>query len=148
MMAKGRYARLGARRSDLEAALSDRIRDAEVLIDGGRVDASITMGFYALEIALKIAICQRLELEALAVEFQIHDLDDLLLLSGLGERIKSPAAQNARKDWDYFRATFSGTKINNLRYGGNGYSSRQAKNFIRRLLDPDVGFLRWLSSTT
>ncbi len=73
----------GAQRTDLLAAYPDRLAEAGDLFDGARYGSAIALALYALEIYLKVRICMRLDLDALPKAFQIHDLDGLIMLSGL-----------------------------------------------------------------
>ena len=141
-----KFAKLGTPLADLQAALTDRLQDAEVLIGGSCHDSSIAMGLYALEIALKIAICRRLDLEALPVEFQIHDFEGLLVLTGLSRRLEAPAHAAVRKHWAYLVGKFRSAQVNELRYARGRFSARQARDALRRLKDTNEGLIPWLSA--
>jgi hypothetical protein len=148
MAGERKFARLGAKLSDLDEAVTDRLNDAAVLIDGGRHASAIAMGLYALEISLKIAICRRLDLEALPSEFQIHDFEGLLVLSGLSRRLKSPDHANVKKNWDFLTGKYHSAQVNELRYSRGKFSARQSKDVLKRLQDPDAGVLPWVSAQT
>jgi hypothetical protein len=92
MPAKGEFTRAGAPRSELEAAWQDRLAEAQSLHAAGHHAGAIAAALYALEIRLKVLICKRLDLDALPTGFEIHDLDSLLLLTGLSQRIERRGA--------------------------------------------------------
>jgi HEPN domain-containing protein len=76
----------------------ERLKDASVLLRAGRYEGAIYLGGYAVEIALKERICRTLkwnEFPHTRSEFQdyqslkTHNLEPLLTLSGVKDRIKS-----------------------------------------------------------
>jgi HEPN domain len=85
-------------RSDLTKIARARLRDAEVLYRSRRYDGAIYLCGYAAEIALKARICQALSWPgdpSTGGEFQhyqrfrTHNLDVLLRLSGVEEKVKT-----------------------------------------------------------
>ena len=60
-----------------------RLSDFRALWKTGRYHAAIYMSGYALEACLKCAICKNLKLDQLPKVFEYHDLESLLLFSGL-----------------------------------------------------------------
>jgi len=131
MAGERRFAKLGAKLSDLEEAAADRLRDADVLSEGGRHDSAIAMGLYALEISLKTAICRRLDLDALPTEFQIHDFEGLLVLSGLSTRLRSPEAAAVKANWDFLTGNYQSAHVNELRYSRGQFSTEQVETHPR-----------------
>jgi HEPN domain-containing protein len=97
--------------SDLENIANARIKDAEVLLNARRYDGSIYLCGYAIEIALKARICKTLgwsgypstkrEFENYQ-SFRTHNLDVLLSLSGIEQKIKVElfAEWSAMAAWD------------------------------------------------
>ncbi len=97
---------------ELQALSKQRIEDAKLLFDSGRLDwARYTIG-YAIELALKKRICETLrwkgypntknEFEGLK-SFKTHDLDMLLHLSGIEHEIKEGevfAEWSIVRSWD------------------------------------------------
>ncbi len=75
-----------------------RLEDAEALFQCQRYDGAVYVCGYAVEIALKAKICETLnwagypstkgEFNSLQT-FRTHDLDILLYLSGIGEKLKA-----------------------------------------------------------
>ena len=98
-------------RSDLTEIARARLKDAEVLLHSRRYDGAIYLCGYAVEIALKAKICLTLSwpgYPSTRGEFQnyqtfrTHDLDVLLHLSGVEERVKTTllAAWSDVAAWD------------------------------------------------
>jgi hypothetical protein len=142
MPAVPRFSRLGAQTADLQVAAADRLHDAEVLFAAGCFASAIAMGIYSLEIHLKVLICRRLNLAALPKPFEIHELDSLLVLSGLQAALDS-APPDVKFNWD--QAEAESLQINEMRYLPSGCRSRtDAEDFLRELRDPPFGVLPWL----
>ena len=99
--------------ADLQAAAADRLQDAECSFAAGRFASAIAMGVYSLEIHLKVLICKRLNLAALPKPFEIHELEGLLVLSGLQTGVRVSTA-TVRKNWDDVAS--QSLQINELRY--------------------------------
>jgi HEPN domain-containing protein len=85
-------------RTELRKIARERLKDAETLLKAGRYDGAIYLGGYVVEIGLKSHICKVLkwkhfpqtrgEFQSLQ-SFKTHDLDVLLSLSGVEDRIKT-----------------------------------------------------------
>ena len=137
------FAKLNARRVDLERALEDRLKDAESLFKSRRYASSIALALYALEIGLKIAICRRLELDALPTAFEVHDFQGLIVLAGLQRRLHEPAAASVKVHWDAISA-FGAQHVNGLRYMASiRWSQPQARDILDRLQSAE-GVLPWI----
>jgi hypothetical protein len=142
MAGEPRFAKLGAQLADLQLAASDRLQDAEALFAGGRFASAIAMGVYSLEIHLKVKICQRLNLKALPKPFEIHELEGLLVLSGLRAAHDSAPAE-VQKNWEYVAR--QAIEINELRYLPNAnWTQAESSTFLQQLRDPPDGVLPWL----
>ena len=84
--------------AELRKIVSARLRDAEVLHQGGRFDGAVYLCGYAVELALKARICKTLkwsgfpstnsEFQGLQ-SFKTHRLDLLLSLFGQEAKIKT-----------------------------------------------------------
>ena len=110
---------------ELRRIARGRLRDAEVLLAAGRYDGAIYLCGYASETALKARICRTLkwpgypsarrEFEGFQ-SFRTHDLDILLHLSGIENKIKTNHfdAWNTVVNWDP-----------NVRYSAIGSTSSQ-----------------------
>jgi hypothetical protein len=146
-MAKDRsYSRQGTSLADLRAATAERLADADCLLKGGRFASAIALGLYALEIALKARICERLDLDGLPKPFEIHELDELLVLTGLEKRMADPSAVQVKANWDDV-ITWQPQHVNELRYlPGHTITQQQAERLLFQLQDPATGILSWLQN--
>jgi len=148
-MAGEKFSKPGAKLSELEEAASARLEDARVLAAHGRNATAIAMALYALEISLKVAICRRLDLDALPTDFQIHDFKGLLILSGLSRKIKEPANAKVESNWDFIITEYKTSHVDTLRYApGTRYLPAHARELLRRLEETPEGVLTWLSVQT
>jgi hypothetical protein len=143
MATKGSLSALGTSLADLELAAKERLLDAEALLSARRFASSIAFGLYALEIELKIAICRRLDLTQLPKVFHTHNLEELLLYTGLSNkiaRVKRPKL--LKSHWDTLLRL---PAIDNLRYGQNvDWDEALARDTIFRLNDKISGVIPWL----
>ncbi|MGE3535969.1 MAG: HEPN domain-containing protein [Candidatus Tectimicrobiota bacterium] len=98
-------------RADLRKIARARLKDAEVLCHARRYDGAVYLCGYAVEIALKARICRTLSwpgYPSTKGEFQnyqtfrTHNLDVLLRLSGVEEKVKTTllAEWSAVVSWD------------------------------------------------
>ena len=85
-------------RKDLKKMSKARLKDAEVLLLGKRYDGAVYICGYAVETALKAKVCRTLKWQEFPESrkeftnlksFKTHNLDVLLLLSGVETKIKS-----------------------------------------------------------
>jgi hypothetical protein len=85
-------------RTELRRIARARLRDAEVLFTAGRYDGAAYLCGYAVELALKARICRTLRWAGFPStgaefksygSFKTHDLDVLLRLSGIDDRVRS-----------------------------------------------------------
>jgi len=85
-------------RTELKKIARARIKDAEVLLTAKRYDGAAYICGYALELGLKARICRTLKWSGYPStnkefanyrSFKTHDLDVLLHLSGIEEKIKT-----------------------------------------------------------
>lgn len=79
---------LGMTAAALRNIADTRLRDFEVLWKEGQFHSAVYMAGYALEMCLKNAICKNLKLEQLPVAFEFHELEPLLLFSGLKSELE------------------------------------------------------------
>lgn len=81
-------------RTEIEKIIQARLEDAEVLLKASRFDGSVYLCGYAIELGLKARICRTLQWDEYPLggqykTFKTHDLDVLLHLTGLENRVKS-----------------------------------------------------------
>ena len=98
-------------RNELRNIATERLKDAEALLAAGRYDGAIYLGGYVVELALKSRICTTLDWKEFPQtrgefqnyqSFKTHDLDVLLSLSGVENKIKTGllAEWSAVTNWD------------------------------------------------
>ncbi len=75
-------------RETLRVIADERLEDARILIKKGRYATGIYVGGYAVECYLKMGICKALDIDELLATFAVHDLEILLLYSGLMRKMK------------------------------------------------------------
>ncbi len=137
---------LGASIGDLENASREQLQDAQVLKAQSRWASAIAHAIYALETCLKARICVRLDLKQLPRAFEIHDLDGLLLLTGLSRRLNQKQARPVKKNWNEVKK--HAKELNALRYKPDPHRWTQelADEVVSQLTDPQEGVLTWISS--
>jgi hypothetical protein len=137
---------------DTLLALADsRLSESEVLKNGGLWAASIYLGGYAVECYLKVAICETLDLDGLPKPFETHELEPLLMYSGLQRRLKSEAEvhdsfgkiASTWPDWQAGTARPSAGEL--VRYVlPSLVQEHDAESFDEWLNDPEKGVIPWL----
>lgn len=134
------FTTLGSSRTDLEAACVDRLSDAQVLLQRGRYASAIAMGLYSVVTCLKARICRKLDLAALPKAFQIHDLDSLLLLTGLRRSMDNLGSHPVKMSWDSITTPGTNQHVNKLRYSSsNNWTQAQATDYMRWVSHPHDG---------
>jgi len=78
---------------EIEKIVQARIEDAEILYGASRFDGSVYLCGYAIELGLKARICRTLQWDEYPTSgkygtFKTHDLDVLLHLTGLEDKVK------------------------------------------------------------
>ena len=100
------------------------------------------MGVYSLEIHLKVLICRRLNITASPRAFEIHEIDGLLVLSGL-KATRDSAPVVVRENWA--EVEYQASSINEFRYlPDNSWNQNDAAVFLQRLRHPPDRVLPWL----
>ncbi len=141
MQGGGSFAKLHTKLADLRIAHEERLKEAKSLLRRGAFGSAIAYGIYAVEIYLKVRICETLDLEALPRAFQIHDLDGLLVLSGLRRRMDALGTSPIKANWDELTTL----DVSDFRYKpANSWTSEQAKKILDQIDHPKEGVLRWL----
>lgn len=111
----GNFAKLSAASRDLDIAWQDRLEDAQTSKTGGRYAAAISAGLYALEIYLRLRVCQRLDLANFPRILEIHDLEALAIYSGFDNSLnRGNAPANVNQNWS--KLVLMSDSLNDLRY--------------------------------
>jgi hypothetical protein len=140
------FTRLGASLADLQASYPDRLAEANHCFGQGCYGTAMALALYALEIYLKVRICIRLDLQQLPVAFQTHNLDGLLVLSGLKTRMDHLGNHPVKANWDFLASpALRAQHVNEFRYKPNSsWSPAQSADILGRIQDPTNGVLTWL----
>ena len=129
---------------DLEAAWREREREAAALA-AGYPATSLTLRLYALEIRIKTMICRRLAINYLPKHCKTHELEELMIFTGLIAELDDPANAGIRQNWDVL-VHFAKTRLNNVRYlPGNALTAADLTRLLNALDDPSDGVWPWLS---
>jgi len=132
-------------RADLEIAWLDREAEAEQLAANDHRAIAASLRCYALEVRIKALICQKLNLEYLPRACKTHDLNELVIFTGLLAELYDPINFAVAVNWNVL-AEFSSKLLNVLRYRPEHlYSVNQADRLDAALDDPHDGVLTWLS---
>ena len=128
-------------RADLEAAWPEREVEAALLAANGDLAMAASLRCYALEIRIKVLICQRLNLDYLPRACKTHDLKELIIYTGLWAELNDSQNAAVVNHWKIM-TEFSSRLLNVLRYRPNSsYSPIE----VDALDDPQDGVLAWLS---
>jgi len=85
-------------KSDLRNLAKARLKDSKILCEAKRYDGAVYICGYVIELGLKLRICKTLKWEGFPSSnkefrdfrsFKTHNLDVLLVLSGIEEKVKS-----------------------------------------------------------
>jgi hypothetical protein len=123
--------------SDLKVLSTERIMEAEVLLNNHHFTGSYYLGGYALEFALKAVICKRLGVEMfddgisdiprdISRMFRIHNIANLIILSGLQQEQK----RLIKTDLQFSLAWSTASVWNEQKRYQTGCSQLEAKGFL------------------
>ncbi len=94
-----RFSSVGISKVLLKQLAELRLQEFQSLRAASHHVGALYLAGYAVEALLKCAICKTLDTTELPVNFQLHDLDDLLFLAGLARKIQAykPVSVNFQK---------------------------------------------------
>lgn len=128
-----------------------RLDEAETLLIQGKYNGCCYLAGYALESALKAAICSNMDnddfFDAVKSEtlraFKIHNLAELVILAGLSKEYKELNVKNniLLSNWEYIKNDIKWSE--QLRYQ-IGFTEIEAKTMINAINDPLNGILEWI----
>ena len=128
----------------LERLVAARLREAEVLFAERLFSSAVYLSGYAVEFQLKATICKTLGLDRLPETFKTHDLELLLLHSGLHAKLNSDAEVGRS-----FKSICGLWKREmDLRYGDpEKVHERDASLFLKWVDGAEAGVVPWLQGT-
>ena len=123
-----------------------RLREAEALLQAGLYEGAAYICGYAVESALKARICRLLGVNEypqnprFRAAYAVHDLDQLLYLSGLSSRMKQSSAAQLR-NWMIALAWNP-----DRRYSARGsFSREEVEEMLEAMGDRGDGVLKWVT---
>jgi len=132
-------------RNELKELAKLRLEEAETLFDAGLYDGAVYLSGYVIEFALKARICKLLDLSEypssgrLKSAYAVHDFDQLLLLSGLKEKINLAPVEL------YANWSITIPWSPEMRYKPKGSVSKdEAEQILNAIRDKPNGVLRWI----
>lgn len=132
-------------RKELKELAKLRLKEAETLFHAGFYDGAVYLCGYVIEFALKARICRVLDIDdypssgKLKSAYAVHDFDQLLLLSGLKNKL------NAANVELYTNWSIATPWTPELRYEPKGTTSRaKAQEILDAVRDKPYGVLRWI----
>jgi hypothetical protein len=134
-------------RSDFQKLADIRVEDAKVLLDAGRFSAANYLIGYSVECALKACIAKQIKEfdfpdKKVVEKSYVHDLTQLLQLSGVGHLHETELKQNATFDENW--ATIKQWKEDS-RYDAN-IPEKTARDRFAAVTDAKNGVLPWLKN--
>jgi len=132
-------------RNELKELAKLRLKEAETLFEAGLYDGAVYLSGYVIEFALKARICKLLDTSEypysgkLKSAYAVHDLDQLLLLSGLKEKINLAPVEL------YANWSITIPWSPEMRYKPKGSVSKdEAEQILNAIRDKPNGVLRWI----
>ena len=132
-------------RNELKELARLRLREAETLFQAGLYDGAIYLCGYVIEFALKARICKVLDIPdypssgRLKSAYAVHDFDQLLLLSGLKNKLNAAPVEL------YANWSITTPWTPELRYAPRGtISQAKAQEVLDAVRDRSHGVLRWI----
>jgi hypothetical protein len=130
--------------ANLDEAWQEREKEAKALAASFPA-ASLALRFYALEIRIKTIICKRLGIDLLPRHCKTHELDELIIFTGLLGTLADPANDGIRQNWDIL-AKFARERLNQTRYlPGSTLKAADLDEQLNALDNPGDGVWTWLS---
>jgi hypothetical protein len=135
--------------SSLNSARHERLREVECLRTAGFLGMALALRLYALEIQIKILVCEHPGLEFLPSACKTHDLRERIDFIGRVRDLLAPDDSGAvRLSWDRVEE-FSRNHLNVLRYRSqSSFDQVEIAEIFEALDDPDRGVAAWLSNPT
>lgn len=122
-----------------------RIEEAKCLKSRGHFAGAVYLAGYAVECLLKAAICRALGWGELRSTFAVHDLEGLLLYSGLQPRIEEPTNKEVFRNFKQINEVWIVVGKQSIRYTDpDSITAKGAEAFLNQLENPESGVVAWL----
>lgn len=133
-------------RNELKQLAKLRLKEAETLFAAGLYDGTAYLCGYVIEFACKARICKLLGIEEypsagkLKQVYAVHDLQQLLLLSGLTPKMDKSRNTELFANWN-----IATPWTPERRYSPEGtFSKEKAEEILDAVRDKDNGVLQWI----
>ena len=134
-------------RETLREVAEARLKEAENLFDAKHYAGTVHLAGYAVECYLKVAICVTLHWDELRGTFKTHDLEALMLHSGLDDKLQKDA--RLVESFAKIKETWVIDGSLSIRYKKpSEFNERAARIFLRYVSDPETGVVPWLRKMT
>ena len=133
-------------REVLREVADERLEEAKLLLKSRHYAGSVYLGGYAVECYLKVALCKTLGWDALRGMIKTHDLEGLMLYSGLHASYQGNS--RIRESFAKVLELWSAEGFGNVRYRRpTEVDQETAEMFLKCVDDPEVGIVSWLKRT-
>ena len=142
-----------------------RLSEAETLCKEGKYDGAFYLAGYSVELMLKAKICEHFKIDNLFDKegcqiqsisnlrnvVETHDINLLLIFSGLIEKFQREKARNTklRNSYSFFMAN-TGNKTDwneQVRYLPKGSKTKEVVEEFINLLHDEEGLLKWIEKS-
>jgi HEPN domain-containing protein len=138
-------------RREIQSLALLRLEEARMLFQNQLYDGAIYLAGYSIEFALKAVVCKTLDIDEFfqngvfpqTKTFKTHNLNDLLVFSGLYTKFEQEKLQNSSffNQWSHLQSVWS----EQLRYQPSGSTSRKdAEKLLEAIEHPNRGILPWI----
>lgn len=147
-------------RNEFRQSAEMRIKESKILFRNKQFEGAFYLAGYAIEFALKAAVCRNLDIDdffnenpstklkgGLTREFKTHDISTLIILAGLIKKLDGHKAidPDFMVNWSYIEQM---NWTEQCRYDCPNpikYNQTDVKAFIDAIDNRKGGFLRWIS---
>ncbi|MFZ2726207.1 MAG: HEPN domain-containing protein [Methylococcaceae bacterium] len=148
--------------NEIKQLAYERLSEAQILCNNGKYDGAFYLAGYSIELMLKAKICQHLGIDNLFDKegcqipsisdlrkvVETHNINLLLLFSGLEQKFRIAKATNIKlKDAYLFFTAITGNKTDwneQVRYLPIGSKTEQEVREFINLLHDEEGLLKWI----
>lgn len=134
------------KRSDFQKLVSQRLKDAEVLLQNRRYSGAYYLAGYAVECGLKACIARQTEQydfppsERTVRNIYTHDIDKLIKSAGLKPQLDAKLKQD-----EQFEVNWSLAKDWSEKSRYETHEITKAQDLLNAITDTNHGVLKWIS---
>lgn len=131
-----------AKLAEFKENYKSKIEEAKILLEKGFYLSSIYLGGYAIEILLKVIIMEKLGLSELPDCFKTHDLELLLFISGVKDKLDANKKQ--KENFSFVNAQVQWSE--QIRYKDPKFYSQEKAELFLDILTGEDGLIAWLQA--